>query len=107
MFISNSATASASSYTGTTEGPSYRYAVGTPFFVHAVLPSIFNLLFLFSSVSFSYFILAVSMHRRSEHSSMSSTFPIAILNAKWYFLFLRKRNCPLLWPKYLLSITEQ
>ena len=63
------------------------------FFVPAVLLSIVPPHFLPSSVSMSYFILAVPMREcLGKHSSMSS-FPIAILNdtcffreAKWYLL---------------------
>ena len=49
--------------------------------MHALLLSLFMSLFLPSSVSLSYSILAVPMRECfGRHSRMSSTFPIAILN---------------------------
>ena len=65
-----------------TVGPSYRQAVGTSFFLPAVLLSIFTLIFSPSSfLSMSYYIFAVLMRKCFEkHSSMSSPFTIAILN---------------------------
>ena len=54
---------------------------GLIFFVSAVLLSTFVLLFLLSSVSLSYFNLAVPMRKcLGKHSCMSSQFSIAILN---------------------------
>ena len=57
------------------------------------------LLLLSSSVSLSYFLLAVPMRKRSgEHSCMSSTFHIA----KWFCLF-RNAKWSLIWPKLRMS----
>ena len=67
-------------------------------FVPAVLFSKFTPLFVpSSSVSFSYFILAVPMHEcLGKHSCLSSPFPIAILNGTSSFLSLvqEKLNMP-------------
>ena len=67
------------------------------FFVPAFLLSILTRLFLPSSVSLSYFILAVPMREcLGQHSCMSSTFPIAILNGTCFFptvlLQVREKN---------------
>ena len=65
---------------------------GLHLFVPALLLSILKPLFLpSSSVSLSYFVLAVPMHKCLEkHSCMSSPCPIAILNGT--FLFFARRN---------------
>ena len=72
-------------------GLSYSQAVGTSFFhsgctsIYAFLPS--------SSVSLSYFIVAVSMCNRLGIHLCMSTFPIAILNDTG--LFARRNKFPL------------
>ena len=54
--------------------------LGLHFFVPALLLSMLTHLFL-SSLSLSYFILALPMHKcLGKHSCMSSSFPIVILN---------------------------
>ena len=67
-------------------------------FVPALLISIFTPLFcVSSSVSLSYFILAVPMREcLGKHSCMSSPFPIVILNGTCSFLSLvqEKINMP-------------
>ena len=64
------------------------------FFVPALLFSILAPLFLPpSSVSLSYFILAVPMRKRlGKHSCMSSLFPIAILNGTFFFRSVKAMN---------------
>ena len=52
----------------------------------ALLLSILASLFLTSSVTLSYFILAVPMHDcLGKHSCLNSSFPIAILNGTCFF----------------------
>ena len=68
---------------------------GLLFFVPALLFSILTPLFLppclFSSVSLSYYILAVPMRNcLGKHSCMSSPFPIAILNGTFFFALWRQ-----------------
>ena len=67
---------------------------GLLLFVTAVLFSILTPLFcVSSSVSLSYFILAVPMREcLGKHSCMSSPFPIAILNGTSSFLSLVQEN---------------
>ena len=67
---------------------------GLLLFVPAVLFSILPPLFCpSSSVSSSYFILAVPMREcLGKHSCMSSPFPIAILNGTSSFLYLVQEN---------------
>ena len=67
---------------------------GLILFVPAILFSILTPLFcLSSSVSLSYFILAVPMREcLGKHSCMSSQFPIAILNGTYSFLSLVQEN---------------
>ena len=67
---------------------------GLLLFVPAVLFSILVPLFcVSSSVSLSYFILAVPMREcLGKHSCMSSQFPIAILNGPSSFLSLVQEN---------------
>ena len=67
---------------------------GLLLFVPAVLFSILTCLFcVSSSVSLSYFILAVPMRERlGKHSCMSSPFPIAIMNGTSSFLSLVQEN---------------
>ena len=71
---------------------------GPLFFAPALLLSMLTALFLpSSSVSLSYFILAVPMRERlGKHSYMSSQFPIAILNGTSFFSLWCKSNktCP-------------
>ena len=71
---------------------------GLLLFVPAVLFSIHTPLFYpYSSVTLSYFILAVPMREcLGKHSCMSSPFPIAILNGTSDFLFslFGARECP-------------
>ena len=56
------------------------------FFQSALLLSMLTHLFLSSSLSLSYFILAVPIRRcLGKHSCMSSSFPIVILNDTWFF----------------------
>ena len=71
------------------DGPS-----GLLLFVPAVLFSILTPLFcVSSSVSWSYFILAVPMREcLGKHSCMSSSFPIAILNGNSSFFSLVQEN---------------
>ena len=58
----------------------------TSFFVTALLLSMLTHLFLSSSLSLSYFILAVPMRKcLGKHSCMRSQFPIAILNGTCFF----------------------
>ena len=60
-----------------------------------LLLSIFSLFYLpSSSVSLSYFIHAVLVHRR-KHSCVWFTFSIATLNGTSF-----RRNCPRLWPSF-------
>ena len=63
----------------------YCLAVGTSFFMHALLLSILTPLFLpFSFVSLSHYILAVPIREcLGKHSYMNSTFPIAIMNCMY------------------------
>ena len=67
---------------------------GLLLFVSAVLLSMLTPLFCASSsISLSYFILAVPMRECSrKHSCMSSQFPIAILNGTSSFLSLVQEN---------------
>ena len=67
---------------------------GLLLFVPAVLFSMLTPLFcVSSSVSLSYFILAVPMREcLGKHSCMSFPFPIAILNGTSWFLFLVQEN---------------
>ena len=67
---------------------------GHLFFMSALLFSILTPLFLPpSSVSLSYFILAVPTRRRlGKHSCMSSQFPIAILNGAFLFRSVKAMN---------------
>ena len=67
---------------------------GLLLFVPAVLFSILTPLFcVSSSVSWTYFILAVPMREcLGKHSCMSSPFPIAILNGTSSFLSLVQEN---------------
>ena len=64
------------------------------FFVPALLFSILTPLFAPpSSVSLSYFILAVPMRKcLGKHSCMSSPFPIAIMNGTFYFRSVKAMN---------------
>ena len=64
------------------------------FFVPALLFSILTPLFLpTSSVSLSYFVLAVPMRKcLRKHSCMSSPFPIAILNGTFFFRSVHAMN---------------
>ena len=83
--LGNSSTAPGRSDSGGKIGPGY--SLCHPeffFFVSTLLLSIFTLFCLpSSSVSLSYFYLGVPMRKYlGEHSSMSSTFSIAILNNK-------------------------
>ena len=66
----------------------------TYFFVPALLFSILTPLFSPpSTVSSSYFILAVPMRKcLGKHSCMSSTFPIAILNCTFFFHSVKAMN---------------
>ena len=60
-------------------------------YVDNVISNVFNLnkhffLFFLSSVSLSYFILALPIRKcLIKHSCMSSSFPIAILNGTFFF----------------------
>ena len=67
---------------------------GFLFFVPALLLCTLMPLFLSSSsVSLSYFILAVSMREcLGKHSCMSSPFPIAILNGTFFFRSVKAMN---------------
>ena len=67
--------------------PGYSLTVGTSFFFAlALLLSILPLLFLPSSLSVSYFILAVAMRKcYRKYSCMSSIFNIDILNGTCFF----------------------
>ena len=60
--------------------------LGLHFFVPALLLSMLTHLFLSSSLSLSYFILAIPMRKcLGKHWCMSSSFPIAILNGTCFF----------------------
>ena len=91
--LSNSSTASGSSDPGGTVGPSYSLAVGTYFFILAVFLSRFTLLFApSSSVSMSYFILAVSICKcYGKYSYTSYIFPIC-RHTEWNLLSSLSEN---------------
>ena len=74
--------------------PHFVYYYYCIFFVPTLLFSILTPLFLLLlSVSLSYFILAVPMRRcLGKHSSMSSPFPIAILNGTFFFRSVKAMN---------------
>ena len=74
---------------------------GLLFFVPSLILSILTSLFLSSSsVSLSYFVLAVPMRECSgKHLCTSSPFPMAILNGNFFF---REAKWSLLWPKLRL-----
>ena len=81
---------------GLLAGATVRPSVATSFFfVPALLRFIFTLLFSPSfSASLSYFIFAVFIHVCSgEHSSMSSTFPLAVLNGPSFFFARQSCSC--------------
>ena len=62
------------------------------FFVSALLLLMLTSFFLPSSVSLSFFIIAVPMRECvRKRSCVSSTFPVAILNGTWFF---GRRNSP-------------
>ena len=77
-------------------------AFGTSFFVPALLLSMLTCLFLSSSLSLSYFILAVPMRKcLGQHSCTSSTFSITILDGQCFqcfigiiFVMVREHRCP-------------
>ena len=76
---------------------------GLLFFVPALLLSTLTPLFLSSSVSLSYFILAVPMREcLGKHSCMSSPFPIAILNCTFFFRSVKSMNN---WKRSAIIIT--
>ena len=81
--LGNSSTVSGYRDPEGTVGPSYSLIVETSFFLACeLLFSILTPLFLpSSSVSLSYFIIAIPLHEcLGKHSCMSFIFPIAILN---------------------------
>ena len=84
--------------------------LGLHFFMPALLLSMLTHLFLFSSLSLSYFILAVPMRKcLGKHSCMSSSFPIVILNDTCFFPIVQlqvhivyseqktRNSCALVW----------
>ena len=86
--LGNASTATRHSDSGGIVGPSYSLFIALAVtFVPALLLSILTDFFLpFSSVSLSYFIIAVQMREcLGKHSCIRSTFPIAILNGTCFF----------------------
>ena len=99
--VGNSCNASGSNDAGGSVSPNYSQASGLLFFVSTLLLSIFTLFFLpSSSVSLSYFNLAVPMLKCSRaHMRMSTTFPVDELSRIFFFalrsqrLFLMEEEC--------------